>query len=81
MKKKKHPCQPAIWKKFGATEKRWWMMFYRDFLGELKANKSAAPLKAEQQRVIAHNHACLAVWAMAGIIERVFKALKGPVVK
>lgn len=80
-KKRTHPCSPAIWRKFGETEKRWWMMFYRDFLGELKlGTKSYLPhiLSEERRKTIAHNHATLAVWAMAGVMDRVFKALKGP---
>ena len=76
--KRKHPCQPAIWKKLGETEKRWWTMFYRDFLGELKANGiPGATATPTARQAIAHNHACLATWAMRGVIDRMFKALKG----
>lgn len=77
--KKKHPCQPGIWKKLGETEKRWWMMFYRDFLAELKINAiPGAKATVAARQAIAHNHACLAVWAMRGVVDRVMKALKVP---
>jgi hypothetical protein len=76
--KRKHPCQPAIWKKLSETEKRWWMMFYRDFLGELKLNAiPGAKLSVVARQAVAHNHACLATWGMRGVVDRVFKSLKG----
>lgn len=76
--KRKSKCSPAIWKKLGQTEKRWWMMFYRDFMGEMKANGTLPDMTKVQRECIAHNHACLATWAMRGVMKRVFMALKGP---
>lgn len=71
-------CAPGIWKKLGATEKTWWTAFYKDFLAELKVNAiPGVKLTPKQREAIAHNHACLAVWAMRGVVDRVFKALKG----
>lgn len=75
----KTKCAPAIWKKFGATEKVWWTEFYRSFLEEMRVNKATMPtlLTDERRKVIAHNHACLATWQMGAVMHRVFKALKG----
>ena len=70
-------CAPAIWKNLGATEKVWWSMFYKDFLAELKIDAiPGVKLTPKQRESIAHNHACLAVWAMRGVMDRVCKALK-----
>lgn len=55
------------------------MMFYRDFLAELKINAiPGAKATVAARQAIAHNHACLAVWAMRGVVDRVMKALKVP---
>lgn len=73
-KKRKTACNPGIWKKLGAKEKRWWSMFYRDFLAELKINAiPGATITPAARRSIAHNQACLAVWGMVGVLKRAMK--------
>ena len=52
-------CAPAIWKKFNVVERKMWKAFYRQYREWLAL--LSEDTKTEQ-RILAHNMACMAVW-------------------
>lgn len=60
-KEPKNPgCAPKIWKKFSVYEKKMWAMFYEAF----KQPHNYPNQNKKDMDVIAHNHACQAIWEM-----------------
>jgi len=55
-----------IYKKLTVMQRRWWNVFYKDFMSEhsLPPENKDFHASKEAREVIAHNHALLAVWAL-----------------
>lgn len=63
-KKAKHPCSPAIWKKFSRTERQLWLDLYHMYLLPENFHVDWADHKKfkAQRHVVAHNLACETIW-------------------
>jgi hypothetical protein len=58
----KSKCAPKIWKKYNATQKRLWNLFYSEFIEEMNYPSELWGNSSRKQReIIAHNLACGAV--------------------